>query len=376
MSSSIIERYQKGGSRTDSKAKYILDIQSDPISTKNSKISALNMFDEFASKKYGEISSDGLVLEMLEKPDMQDGLFGVLHDFIQYLQDGKLSPSSIPVYLYFLRVYLIARGVKIDIPTMNSYFRSHGTIKKGLKERKRAVQLKELQAIINHVPEDKQQLYLVLISSGMRINEALRIKRSDIDLSEKKAIITIRAEIAKTKQERITLISDEALTACQSLFDRLHPTDLVFGSTKTSWKYDVSNHVGYFQRLRVKLGYNEKYKSGTNKITIHTFRSYFISKCGRVDNAFGHYLSGHNAANAEYERYEIEELIELYRKVEPELTILDLERYQDKIKELNNNNLKYQELNIKIELYQKLIKSLPVSAKIVEQKARELKDNF
>jgi len=53
-------------------------------------------------------------------------------------------------------------------------------------------------------------LLLVLGSSGMRVGEALSLRNGDVNFDLSPTIIHIRAENAKTSQERDVYISDEA----------------------------------------------------------------------------------------------------------------------------------------------------------------------
>ena len=373
MSSSIIKQYQNGVNKVSSKDEYLKIIQSDKVGVRRGKTAAVNHFDRFAVEKLDQVSSDSIVLEMLENPEMTEGLFGLLHDFVQYL-DGKISPSTLPIYLFYLRKYLYARGIKIDVRELNDYFKKNNTMKKVLKERKYTIKLSEIQSIINAVDIHHKRLYLTLLSSGIRIGEALKIRKSDIDFSNDRPVITIRSEIAKNSEERITIMSEECHEVCKKLFETLQVNDLVFGSDTCLFESNLTNHELYFARVRERLGLTEQYKSGTHKITLHTFRSFFISKIIKENENLGHYLAGHSVYMKQYERFETEELIEAYIKSEPELTIIDLTRKDNEIKDLKNNNLKYQELNIKIELYQKLILSLGIDPKVLEQKARELSE--
>ena len=80
----------------------------------------------------------------------------------------------------------------------------------------------------------------------------------------------------------------------------------------------------YFYRLRERVGLNEKYEdSCRHKISIHIFRSWFVTKCNRVDSDFGNALAGHDKYMKRYNRFTVPELIALYKKAEPELQIFD-----------------------------------------------------
>jgi integrase len=55
---------------------------------------------------------------------------------------------------------------------------------KTLKREHYPLKREEIIDIITPVPYSKKALYLALVSSGMRIGEALRIRRKDIEFSE------------------------------------------------------------------------------------------------------------------------------------------------------------------------------------------------
>jgi hypothetical protein len=146
--------------------------------------------------------------------------------------------------------------------------------------------------------------------------------------------ISVRAKYTKTKQERITFISKEAEAYVRHILDRMSPDKLVFGTNEEPFQA-MQNEETYFLRLRQKAGFDEKYDSGVSKVTIHALRSYFITKCEKIHEGFGHALAGHDRYMKEYERFSDQELLGFYLKAEPELTISDEERLllQNKIKD-------------------------------------------
>jgi len=112
---------------------------------------------------------------------------------------------------------------------------------------------------------------------------------------------------------------------------------LVWGQNP-NWKNNVTTEGQNFARLCDNVGLNMKYPSGTRKITIHSFRSYFITKGNKVDDyGFGHAIAGHEHYMKNYERYTDEQLLELYVKLEPELFVFD-----STIQKEENENLKEQ----------------------------------
>ena len=263
------------------------------------------------------------------------------------------------------------RGIKIDREDMNDYFSKHNTLIIPLKEKKYPVKLSELQHILGIIPMKRKQLYLVLISGGLRISEALLMRKKDLNFEYDRVMITIPAINSKNKEERITFISKEAQKICQPLFDSKSDDELIFG-TGCAIHDDVTNHDRYFATTRRKLGYTDKYLSGTSKITPHSFRAFFISKIIKENETLGHYLAGHSVYMKQYERFEVEELIDAYIKSEPELTIFDLTRKDNEITKLKNSDYRVKELENKVQLFHKLILSLGIEPEILMQKVKDL----
>ena len=352
---------------------YIDSIQGDKPGTRTNKISSVNMFNEFVLSEYDGVTSEGIIQDMLDNPEMKNGIFQVLHEFAKYAEK-KVGHDTIIIYLCWLRKYLHARGIKVDVDDMNVYFKQNNTIKPVLKELKHPLKLSEIQSIISMADITRQRIYSVLISSGIRIGEAMSLKKSDLSFEHDRVMITIRAENAKNGEERITFMSQEAQVLCQPLFDNKTSDEMIFGNPKITSASRVTNETQLFDRLRKRLGLTETYKSGTAKITLHSMRSYFVSKITKNNENLGHALAGHSVYMKRYERFDIPELVEAYIKSEPELTIMDLTRKDNEIKSLRNANMQSSQLRIQNKMLEDIIKKLPVSNEIKEQTARNLND--
>jgi len=68
----------------------------------------------------------------------------------------------------------------------------------------------QLRKILMHMPVHGKALYLVLVSSGMRIGEALQVKLDDVDSDHDPPEVNIRRGYTKSGRPRITFISSEA----------------------------------------------------------------------------------------------------------------------------------------------------------------------
>ena len=68
----------------------------------------------------------------------------------------------------------------------------------------------EIGRILEYLPIQAKTVTLVLVSSGMRSGEALRLTLEDIELNRNPPRINIPAGITKTKKKRTTFITPEA----------------------------------------------------------------------------------------------------------------------------------------------------------------------
>ena len=75
-------------------------------------------------------------------------------------------------------------------------------------------------------------------------------------------IITIRSEIVKNGEERITIMSEECHEVCKKLFETLQANDLVFGSDTCLFESNLTNHELYFGRVRERF---RTYRTITNQ---------------------------------------------------------------------------------------------------------------
>jgi integrase len=312
--------------------------------TKNAVRTAINSFENFCQKRYHHNSD--YVFEQLSKlkGDVKENqIFETLQDFINYLNEQNHTAWTVRLTVLRLKPYLAYRTMtKIH----NEDFKAELNFPKNVKERHESLSLETIKKILDYASPERKALYLTLLSSALRIGEAVQLRKRDFEVFGQRLKISVRAKYTKTKQERITFISKEAEAYVRPILDRMSPDKLVFGTNEESFQA-MQNEETYFLRLRQKAGFDEKYDSGVNKVTIHALRSYFITKCEKIHEGFGHALAGHDRYMKEYERFSDQELLEFYLKAEPELTISDEERLllQNKIKDETIDRLQSENTN-------------------------------
>ncbi len=322
--------------------------KSESVGTENVAKASLRMFELFCESegltepqmieryqalvKEGDIRSVCLSLDKFIQflnQDHEDIILNPMTD----LTFKRKSAKTIKTYFGFVKSYLrICHAVKISIDDVKDYIQ----FPRLRKEPRKAIDLKTIKKIITYSSPLRRALYLVLISSGMRIGECLALTKADLHFNENPVRITINAEPTKTKEGRETYISSEA-------YDELKPfLDVKKDNKRIFTDYDeldkaVIHEEQYFAELRERLNLLEKYpNSNRHVVNIHCFRAYFHTKASQKNGSdYANALDGHGAYLKQYYRQTDEERAKKYKELEPDLLIksqkLESEITKDKI---------------------------------------------
>jgi len=244
----------------------------------------------------------------------------------------KRPPKTVSLKLTAVRMMLLENGVELE----NRFWRR---IRNRIKGR-RAVSVdkvptpEEFRKILNHLPVHGRAFSLVLLSSGMRLGEALQLKIEDVDLEKNPVKVTVRAEYTKSGNKRFTFISREAqevvlewlkvrqswLEAAVKKSTRYHKAledDRLFPFTRGPF-------YSLWHNALDKAEYNERdEETQRRKIHPHVLRKSFRTKLGAVIPVdVVEALMGHEGYLTEvYRRYTIEDLAKFYKKGEPALLV-------------------------------------------------------
>jgi len=326
-----------------------------PENSKKIHQSVMKNFDKYCKSRYDNRDSKTVLDEMVLIKNDMDKIYDVLQGWINYNVDEDIAPSTITMYFSFLKKYLIYSGIKIttDDVKINLEF------PKKQEEDLYPLQHKEIQDICSGAKYDKKSLYLALISSGMRIGEAMQIRKKDLDLDHERIIINIPARFTKLKRSRVTFLSIEAGKSIKPKLEKLTDDDLVYG---THHRVNVASNMerNYFVRCCKKQNLDMKYEStNIRKITLHSFRSYFITKVSRHDENFAKKLAGQKGYMLQYDRMTLDEKLKLYLEIEPDLLIYnsfmkdkEIKRLKEANQKLQNQANKIKELEKKSELFE------------------------
>jgi len=120
----------------------------------------------------------------------------------------KKSPKSIKLYFGFVKSYLRkCHEIKISVEDFKDYV----IFPKKRKITRQPISLEQLKQIMNEANPKRRALYYVLVSSGMRLGEALTLTKRNFNFTETPVRVDIEAENTKTKEDRSTYISSEAV---------------------------------------------------------------------------------------------------------------------------------------------------------------------
>lgn len=268
--------------------------------------------------------------------------FDDLLSFITFLAEEKRPPASIYAYVNSVKNW-ITYTLDVDLTS-----RERKILRSRLPKGKRARTVEDdltrekLQKILTHCDAKGRALFLFLVSSGIRIGEALQLRMGDIDLDHDPPKVTVRGEYTKAGDAYITFISKEARTALEEWL-KIKDEYLESarnrgrGISKTGYGRGVKNgeddrifpfsslvaHSMWANALK-KAGLEER-DNGTKRRTlhIHMLRKFFMSQLKLViPEVIVEALAGHTGYLDEaYRRYTCKQIAEYYRKGEPYLYI-------------------------------------------------------
>ena len=298
-------------------------------------------------------------------------VYQILKNYVIFLDKAGLMPNSIKQFFHAVKGYLIHLGIEVYSEKCKQYVK----LPKILRKRKEAITKEILVRVMSVVSFKLRVVFLVTISSGMRIGEIGGLRLSDIDFTSTPTKIRIRAETTKTREERETFLTSEATVALKDYLKRyfdwnesqensLLKNRNIFGRTSIG-KYIRKRNVNE-QRASVDLLENilhEQLKripefsgigeNGRRIFHFHALREFFYTTASNATGSnFAHALMGHHSYLDTYYTLSEKDKVKLYQKCEPYLTISDFSKIEE---ELENTRERQDEI---VETYAKFAKFL------------------
>ena len=308
--------------------------------TRESYETALNQFDEFCKNSF-EKKGDVVIIDLrnhIRESQDGSGVYRLLQSFVNWLNEDhpelsiksrnhsrpmtKRHPSTIKHYVSCIKQYVEEFG-NIDI--IDRKYQKRVKIPKKPKEELEPFTRNEIRDLIDHSSFDRKVLYMTLKDSGMRIGEAVQIRKCHVDLTKNPVEIHVPANITKTKTSRTTFVTRETAPMLRKRLEKIQDNDLVFGKNENP-KKAVVNEEMIFKWYRDKLGMTDRYESNNrHKKNLHSLRAFTSTQIADVHGEeFAHGFIGHSKYLGQYIRRK-EKIPEMYKRAENRLMIYEQE---------------------------------------------------
>lgn len=279
-------------------------------STKKGYDKAFKKFDSFL-----EVSriNENQFFKMIEesKPAHKYDLLQKIIDHIK----GSVSPRVARGYFETLFMYFILSDLPLDYGQKRIRLKMPRVSQRRFEglDRSKIESLMRLEGSKLH-----QAYYSLLYGGGLRETEALRVTPSMFEFSSVTRL-KIPAEITKFNIERETMIAPIPANRIKEYIELndYRNNDLIF-LDKWNNETDLIPFEIHFSRLRTKAGLDtlNRIKHQQNDITLHSFRSFFITTLTDHDlESFAHAMTGHSKYMDTYYRNSIDKRIEIFSKV-------------------------------------------------------------
>ena len=392
---------QNSEDKSKSLNRYIKNMRVMNFNTANEYQFRLSQFEKFVSSHYNNSTIDKLIDDIIQsKLDPYE----ILSDYCIYLQETGLHSSTLKNRVITVKNFLEFNDVDIS----PRKFKLKVKFPKNIRRIKEALDKNDITNILNSCSDIKLKTYVMLIAStGMRAVEGLSIRIKDIDFDSFPVKVTIRGENTKTKEDRYVFLTSETVEQIKKWIDYKHRerricykdqetgksieeyrtpqkdvNDFLFSVRQIDENNnDATNSFNRINNLyttlviqfektldRNGMGAREegiKTRRIRRKITLHSLRRWVkttISDLGYAD--YSEFFIGHIGST--YWRKKDREKAEIFQKIEPYLTFLNVPQLdrqgadlQTKIEKLEDiNQLLRNKYNEKEEQIKKLEESV------------------
>jgi integrase len=373
--------------------KYIKSIYAMNKRTAREYHARLSNFQDFVIKRYKSKTMNkprtALHNIIANVKQGSEDAYEILGDYVNYLQTNH-NISTLTIKQRVVTVKNFLEYYDVDISPRK--FKLKVKLPKTVRKNKEALSKEDIIDILNACSDIRLKTYVMLLAAtGMRATEALSVRIKDLDFKSNPAKLLVRGEYTKTRTDRTIFLTEEIkhqlntwlnykyrarrvcykISGSKSISMKLDEhngkrrnktiteirtpekkeSDLVFSVYQNSETaailslyVDLCNSFGKTLD-RMNRGDREDGSNGRRRqITLHSFRRFVktaISDLGYSD--FSEWFIGHSGST--YWRKKESEKAELFKKIEPYLTFLNihqLERQgadiQSKVEELEDLN--------------------------------------
>jgi integrase len=360
--------------RSDVISKYIKNVGIMNKSTAYVYLKRLASFRKFISSAFDGLTIDELIIRIKEG---KEDVFEVLNNYSSYLNTINISTSTLKQHAITVKNFFEYHDVDISPRKFKLKIKLPRTVRKN----KEALSKEDISDILNACSDIRLKTYVMLLAStGMRAQEALSLRTKDFDLDENSMPIRfyVRGEYTKTRTDRTAFLTNEMAQQLKLWIDYKYRTRRVsyndqyntISRTKTITEYrtpakndtdlvfavyqnkDLPKTLSLYQDLvrsfaktldRMGKGARED-GNKRRQITLHSFRRFVkttISDLGYAD--YSEYFIGHSGST--YWRKKDSEKAEIFRKIEPYLTFLNVHQLERQGADIQTKVEELEELN-------------------------------
>jgi integrase len=338
-------------------------------STAHEYLMRLNSFRNFVLVSHnGRLTVDEIVTKIRKG---SEDPYTVIRNYAAFLQQtNNISNSTLKYRIVTLKNFL--EFYDVDISPRK--FKLKVKLPKVVRKSKEALSKEDIMNILNACSDIRLKTYLMLLAStGMRPVEALSIRVKDLDLKSNPSRLFVRGEYTKTRSDRTIFLtqelnnqlsswlayryrrrricySEKGKTVTQYRTPSMKDSDLVFSVHRSSGNPNpaslyVELRTSFAKTLdRMGKGAREDGNERRREITLHSFRRFVkttISDLGYQD--FSEYFIGHSGST--YWTKKESEKAEIFRKIEPYLTFLNVHQLERQGADIQSKIEKLEELN-------------------------------
>lgn len=302
--------------------------------SKRSYKTSINNFIKFVKLHY-EIDLDEILYKLKDKE--LDPVI-VLDEYFTFMSKNGLKNRTIIGNISVIKDFLNYHGMHIYNEDIKQKFR----LPKPEMFYEEGLTRDIIIRVLHNASPKLQVVILLACSSGARLGEITQLQLHDIDFSTNPTTIRLRRETTKTRETRFVHITTEATNALKDHLKKkfdwhegqkdnfyLFLNNNANLSSITIYEKRVfSTKISLMTRLRKVVNsvpdLTIKNENGNLSIHFHAFRKWFKTQITNAQQSdFAEALMGHKSLKLVYYKQSHEERREMYKRVEPYLTMSD-----------------------------------------------------
>lgn len=279
---------------------------------------AVQNFEEFCQFKY-HVSSDKIIEELKKMPasKQESHIYEMLQNFGNYMiEDQSISILTSKRYVKRIKNYL---NYLLEIKIHNEDLKQNTRWPKEVQRDDYPLEPQEARKILAEA-KNRKTMYLFQMGTGIPIGEAMQLRKRDFNFGLERIKVVVPGKYRKVRAVKRTFVPKWIESEIKELLGMKKDDDMAFNDNPNI-NTATTNEANFFNRVRQRAKLDHLvYDSGVAKITIHSFRSWFITRANKVDFGLGNALAGQGYYMKRYSRYSEKEMMDFFIKAEEALS--------------------------------------------------------